>query len=86
LWLVTSPEAKYKAKQVIDTFVMRAGDSVSAGVVWIGARTALSARGFIAINMALTIVWLGLALLLGRMYSQRSAASGAKAQALPARE
>ena len=27
LWLVTSPEAKYKAKQVIDTFVMRAGDS-----------------------------------------------------------
>ena len=30
LWLVTSPEAKYKAKQVIDTFVMRAGDSLSA--------------------------------------------------------
>lgn len=75
LWLVTSPEAKYKAKQVIDTFVMRAGDSVSAGVVWIGARTAMSARGFIAINMALTMVWLGLALVLGRMYAQRSAAS-----------
>jgi AAA family ATP:ADP antiporter len=71
LWLVTSPEAKYKAKQVIDTFVMRAGDSVSAGVVWIGAHTAMSARGFIAINVALTIVWLGLALLLGRMYAQR---------------
>jgi AAA family ATP:ADP antiporter len=75
LWLVTSPEAKYKAKQVIDTFVMRAGDSLSAGLVWIGARTAMSARSFIAINVVLTFLWLGLALLLGRMYVQRSAAA-----------
>jgi AAA family ATP:ADP antiporter len=75
LWLVTSPEAKYKAKQVIDTFVMRAGDSMSAGLVWIGARTAMSARSFIAVNVVLTFIWLGLALLLGRMYVQRSAAA-----------
>ena len=70
---MTSREAKYKAKQVIDTFVMRAGDSVSAGLVWFGARTAMSARGFIAINVAFTLVWLGMALLLGRMYVRRSA-------------
>ena len=75
LWLVTSPEAKYKAKQIIDTFVMRAGDSVSALLVWIGVRTAMSARDFIAINVALTLAWLGLAILLGRMYVRRSAAS-----------
>jgi AAA family ATP:ADP antiporter len=75
LWLVTSPEAKYKAKQVIDTFVMRAGDSVSALLVWIGVRTAMGARGFIAINVALTLAWLGLAILLGRMYVRRSAAT-----------
>ncbi len=74
LWLVTSPEAKYKAKQVIDTFIMRAGDSLSAGLVWIGVHTAMSARTFIAINLALVGVWTGLALLLGRMYAQRSAA------------
>jgi AAA family ATP:ADP antiporter len=72
LWLVTSPEAKDKAKQVIDTFVMRAGDSVSAGLVWIGARTAMSAREFIAVNLALTFVWLGLALLLGRIHARRT--------------
>jgi AAA family ATP:ADP antiporter len=30
LWLVTSREAKYKAKQVVDTFVMRAGDAFSS--------------------------------------------------------
>ncbi len=73
LWLVTSPEAKYKAKQVVDTFVMRAGDSLSAALVWVGARTALSERGFIVINVALTLVWLGLAILLGQMYARRSA-------------
>jgi ATP:ADP antiporter, AAA family len=75
LWLVTSPEAKYKAKQVIDTFVMRAGDSLSAALVWIGARTAMSSRGFIAFNVVLTLVWFALALLLGRRYTQLSAAS-----------
>jgi len=78
LWLVTSPEAKYKAKQVIDTFVMRAGDSMSAGLVWIGARTAMSARSFIAVNVVLTFIWLGLALLLGRMYVQRCAVPRAR--------
>ncbi len=75
LWLGTSPEAKYKAKQVIDTFVMRAGDSLSAALVWIGVRTAMSARSFILINVALTLVWLGLAVLLGQMYAKRSAAA-----------
>jgi AAA family ATP:ADP antiporter len=75
LWLVTSPEAKYKAKQVVDTFVMRAGDSLSAALVWIGVRTAMGPRGFIAINVVLTLVWLALALLLGRMYARRSSAS-----------
>jgi AAA family ATP:ADP antiporter len=82
LWLVTSPEAKYKAKQVIDTLVMRVGDSVSAAVVWIGARTAMSARDFIVVNVVLTLVWLGLAVLLGRAYAQRSAAL--RAHAAPA--
>lgn len=78
LWLVTSPEAKYKAKQIIDTFVMRLGDSVSAGLVWIGVRTAMSTRSFIAINMGFTLTWLGLALVLGRMYARRSAAEDGK--------
>ena len=74
LWLVTSPEAKYKAKQVVDTFVMRAGDSMSAGLVWIGTRTAMGPRDYIGINVALTLAWLALAVLLGRMYLRRSEA------------
>jgi hypothetical protein len=58
-----------------DTRSRCAGDSMSAGLVWIGARTAMSSRAFIAINVALTLAWVGLALLLGRMCSQSSAAS-----------
>lgn len=76
LWLVTSPEAKYKAKQVIDTFVMRAGDSLSAAVVWIGARTAMSTRGFLAINLVLALAWVGLAFLLADRYARRPTTPG----------
>ena len=69
LWLPTSRDAKYKAKQVIDTFVVRAGDVMSAGLVWFGARTALPPEGFIAVNLVLSIAWLGFAFLLGRSYA-----------------
>jgi AAA family ATP:ADP antiporter len=73
LWLVTSRDAKYKAKQVIDTFVMRAGDSASAALVWVGTRAAMGARGFLAINVALSVAWAVMAVLLGREYARRSA-------------
>jgi AAA family ATP:ADP antiporter len=85
LWLVTSPEAKYKAKQVIDTFIMRAGDSISAAVVWIGARTAMSTRDFLVLNLVLTVAWVGLAFLLGSRYAGRTTTSGlVERQAAPA--
>jgi AAA family ATP:ADP antiporter len=68
LWLPTSRDAKYKAKQVIDTFVVRAGDVMSAALVWLGARLALAPEAFIACNVVLSLAWLGLAVLLGRSY------------------
>ena len=36
LWLVTTREEKYKAKQAADTFVVRAGDVLAAGLVFAG--------------------------------------------------
>jgi ATP:ADP antiporter, AAA family len=71
LWLVTSREDKYKAKQVVDGFVWRAGDSFSAAVVWIGSHTASSARGFIAVNVVLTVAWAMIAVVAGREYTRR---------------
>jgi AAA family ATP:ADP antiporter len=71
LWLKTSREAKYKAKQVVDTFVMRFGDSLSAGVVFFGSRAALSSRAFLGINVCLSIAWTVVAIVLGREYARR---------------
>ncbi len=36
IWLPTSREEKYKAKQAIDTFFVRSGDMLAAGVVFLG--------------------------------------------------
>ncbi len=74
LWLVTSREAKYKAKQVVDSFVWRAGDTLSAAVVWIGTHFAIDLRQFIAVNVLVAIVWIAMATLAGREYTRRRGA------------
>ncbi len=72
LWLTTSREAKYKAKQVIDSFCRRGGDALSAGVVWVGAHWALGTRAFLAINVALTLVWVFLAFTIGTEFMNKA--------------
>ena len=61
MWLPTSREAKYKAKQAVDSFCMRAGDVVSAGVVYAGELAAMAVPGFAAVNVVLTVGWLTVA-------------------------
>ena len=58
LFLPTSREAKYKAKQAIDSFFWRAGDMLQAVVVFVGVQMAFDVRGFAAINLVLIGVWL----------------------------
>jgi ATP:ADP antiporter, AAA family len=72
LWLVTSHDAKYKAKQVIDTFVVRAGDAASAGLVWLGVQQHFELSTFLGINILLSALWLAVAMLLGRAYAKRT--------------
>ena len=51
LWLPTSREEKYKAKQAVDSFFVRFGDMTAAFVVFAGTSwLALGARGFAALN------------------------------------
>jgi AAA family ATP:ADP antiporter len=58
LWLATSREEKYKAKQAIDTFFVRAGDVLAAAVVFAGTRWAgATAASFGAVNLVLVLVW-----------------------------
>ena len=58
LFLPTSRDAKYKAKAAIDTFFMRIGDVLQAGVVRIGAQLNLALTGFAWINVGFVLIWL----------------------------
>jgi AAA family ATP:ADP antiporter len=76
LWLPTSREEKYKAKQTLDTFFVRAGDVVSAGIVYLATeKLGLGVTGFGRVNVGLTLVWLVFALLLVRENLKLVAAS-----------
>ena len=71
LYLPTSREAKYKAKQANDTFFVRAGDVMSAGIVFAGTTwLGFAARQFALVNVALVIVWLVIAIALGRRFQR----------------
>lgn len=82
LYLPTTRTEKYKAKQVTDTLVVRAGDVAASATVFLGSSVlALSASQFAMINVMIAAVWLGVALLLGREFQRRvapSAAGGAR--------
>jgi AAA family ATP:ADP antiporter len=67
LWLPTSREEKYKGKQAVDTFFVRTGDLLQAGIVYAGTHwLALQLQGFALANVVLSLVWLGVALLVLR--------------------
>lgn len=82
LWLPTSREEKYKAKQAIDTFFVRTGDLLSAGVVYAGTHwLALQTTGFAAANLLFVGVALAVSALLLRQYRRVSAEAGRTPQA-----
>jgi AAA family ATP:ADP antiporter len=65
LWLPTTREEKYKAKQAIDTFFVRTGDVISAVAVFLGTGVLhLTVNQFAIGNIVLTLVWLGVALMI----------------------
>ena len=58
LFLPTSREAKYKAKQAIDAFFWRAGDVLQAILVFTGIRLAFGVPQFARLNQVLAVIWL----------------------------
>jgi AAA family ATP:ADP antiporter len=80
LFLPTSRDQKYKAKQVIDSFFVRAGDVLSAGLVYVGITLlGLSATGFARVNVFLAVLWVLIAVAIGREYQRKSRAQQAAA-------
>jgi AAA family ATP:ADP antiporter len=83
LWLPTRREEKYKAKQAVDTFFVRAGDVLSAALVFAGTTwLALSASGFALLNLALIVGWLGVVVVIIRLHRELSARVAAREGAL----
>ena len=74
LWLPTSREEKYKAKQAADTFIVRVGDMAAAGLVFVGTTfLEFGPRGFAAANVVICLAWLGVGVLLLRYYRSLTA-------------
>jgi AAA family ATP:ADP antiporter len=62
-----SREEKYNAKQAIDTFFWRAGDVLSALLVFVGTQVlAFKTQHFALVNMVLVAIWLMIAFWTGR--------------------
>jgi AAA family ATP:ADP antiporter len=73
LYLPTSREAKYKAKQANDTFFVRFGDVLSAGMVFAGTTwLGFAPQHFALLNVGLIVIWLLLAIVIGRRFKQMS--------------
>ena len=73
LFLPTSREAKYKAKQAIDSFFWRAGDLLQAGVVFAGTALALSLRSFAVLNVVFALALLAVVIALFREHKKVTA-------------
>jgi AAA family ATP:ADP antiporter len=75
LFLPTSRDQKYKAKQAIDSFFWRAGDVFSAVLVYVGVTLlGFAAMEFARVNLVLAAVWVVIALAIGREYVRKSRA------------
>ena len=78
LWLPTTRDEKYKAKAAIDTFFVRLGDVVSAGLVFAGtALLSLGVTGFAMVNLVIIGAWGGVAWLVLRQYKRLAASEEA---------
>ncbi len=70
LFLPTSREAKYKAKQAIDTFFVRLGDLLQAVVIFVGTSLAFRPSHFAVSNLVFVAAALVLVVAIGREYTK----------------
>lgn len=69
LWLPTNREEKYKGKQTVDTFIVRIGDLLSAGIVFAGLNwLQLESTGFALVNIVAIGIWIVIGFLVVREY------------------
>jgi AAA family ATP:ADP antiporter len=73
LFLPVDRDAKYEGKTAIDSFYWRVGDVIQAGVVYAGLHWfGWSAPQFALLCFALALVWIGLAVAIGREFGRKA--------------
>ena len=68
LYLPTSRAHKFQGKAVVDTFLVRAGDVVASGVVFVASTLGLGVRAVAGLNLAFVAAHVAIALVLGRRH------------------
>jgi len=77
LFLPCTYEEKFSAKQAIDSFFVRMGDVLSAGLVFLGTAVfSLQPKQFAFVNAIIVVAWLAIAWRVGRHYDARTAERG----------
>jgi ATP:ADP antiporter, AAA family len=80
LYLPTTREMKYKAKQVVDTFFVRLGDLISAGIWFVGIHIlAVSVQGFARLMLVFVALWVVLAILICQEHRKMVPVEGKRA-------
>ncbi|MEO8307806.1 MAG: Npt1/Npt2 family nucleotide transporter [Pseudomonadota bacterium] len=73
LFLPVDRDSKYDGKMAIDTFFWRFGDLLMAGGVYVGLNLLVwDTHQFALFNLALALIWILLALAMGRSYSSKT--------------
>ena len=73
LFLPVDRDSKYEGKTAIDTFFSRFGDLIQAVAMYIGLNVlSWAAHDFAWLNLVLALVWIALAVVMGRDYSRKS--------------
>jgi AAA family ATP:ADP antiporter len=73
LFLPVDRDSKYEGKTAIDTFFWRFGDLIQAGVVYFGLNWfGWTAPTFAALNLLLALIWIGLAVSIGREFGRKA--------------
>ena len=81
LFLNTSREAKYKALSAIEGFFWRAGDALSALLVFVGTRLTFNTSNFAIANIVFVLVWIVVAFAIIRLRKRQHSKVGILATA-----
>jgi AAA family ATP:ADP antiporter len=83
LFLPCTYEEKFSAKQAIDSFFVRMGDVLSAGLVFLGTAVfSLQTKQFALVNAVIVLAWLALAWQVGQRYQTLTEERGPKPAAV----